>query len=71
MPDRMTMPQGLVAMSNTESRWIGTCEVCGGDVVQLWVTTPAIGNSSPIEQPRGPGACSTDPQHDWRGVGTR
>lgn len=58
-------------MSNTESRWIGTCEVCGGDVVQRWIVTPAVGRSSAIEQPAGQATCTTDPEHDWRGITSR
>lgn len=59
----------VVAVSYTESRCVGTCEVCGGDVHQRWVITPKIGHASPIEYPTGEARCTTDERHDWRGLG--
>lgn len=62
---------GGADMSHTEHRWVGTCEICGGEVLQQWMTSPAIGNAGPVEQPIGAATCSVDPQHDWRGLTAR
>jgi hypothetical protein len=57
-------------MSHTEYRWVGTCEVCGGEVRQQWVTSPPIGRAGPVEQATGAASCSVDQQHDWLGRST-